>query len=97
MLKQRLAAEQIGLPQPLIIAGDLDSTCFRFLRARKYNVGAAVAMLKSERNQGSEDGGCAAGHLGAVLLAVLLTGGATPVCSMFLWSYPSARSTRLRS
>ncbi len=46
-LKQRLVDEKIGLPQSIVIAGDLDATCFRFLRARKYNVGNAIAMLKS--------------------------------------------------
>ncbi|KAF8056433.1 SFH3 [Scenedesmus sp. PABB004] len=45
-LKARLAARAVALPHALIVAGDVDATLFRFLRARKYSVDAAAAMLE---------------------------------------------------
>lgn len=48
-LKARIVAGGLALPPALIVAGDLDSTLMRFLRARKYNVDLAYAMLESKQ------------------------------------------------
>jgi hypothetical protein len=47
-LKIRIAQAGLQLPPALLVNGDLDATLLRFLRARKYNVDLALAMLESE-------------------------------------------------
>jgi hypothetical protein len=46
-LKARLAEAGVQIPWELVVHGDLDATLYRFLRARKYNVQLAYAMLES--------------------------------------------------
>lgn len=50
--KARLAEAGLQIPRELVVNGDLDATLYRFLRARKYNVQLAYAMLESESQQG---------------------------------------------
>lgn len=47
-LKVRIARAGLQLPPALLVNGDIDATLLRFLRARKYHVDAAFAMLESE-------------------------------------------------
>lgn len=47
-LKIRIAQAGLQLPPALLVNGDLDATLLRFLRARKYNVELALAMLESK-------------------------------------------------
>jgi hypothetical protein len=47
-LKARIAEAGTQIPPELVVSGDLDATLYRFLRARKYNVQLAFAMLESE-------------------------------------------------
>lgn len=48
-LKTKLAAAgHATLPAALVINRDVDATLLRFLRARKYNVDLAFAMLESK-------------------------------------------------
>ncbi|WIA15339.1 hypothetical protein OEZ85_002004 [Tetradesmus obliquus] len=44
--KARLAEAGLQIPRELVVNGDLDATLYRFLRARKYNVQLAYAMLE---------------------------------------------------
>lgn len=46
--KARIVESGLQIPQELIINGDVDATLYRFLRARKYDVHLAFAMLESE-------------------------------------------------
>jgi len=46
--KLRIAEAGLQLPPALLCNGDVDATLLRFLRARKYNVDHAMAMLESE-------------------------------------------------
>jgi hypothetical protein len=47
-LKARIAEAGLQIPPELVVNGDLNATLYRFLRARKYNVQLAFAMLESE-------------------------------------------------
>jgi hypothetical protein len=47
-LKAHMAEAGMQIPPELVVNGDLDATLYRFLRARKYNVQLAVAMLESK-------------------------------------------------
>lgn len=46
--KSRIAQAGLHLPPALLVNGDLDATLLRFLRARKYHVEHAFAMLESK-------------------------------------------------
>ena len=46
--KVRIAHAGLQLPPALLVNGDVDATLLRFLRARKYHVEHAFAMLESE-------------------------------------------------
>lgn len=47
-LRARIAEAGMQIPRELVVNGDLDATLYRFLRARKYDVHLAFAMLESE-------------------------------------------------
>lgn len=46
--KVRIAQAGLQLPPALLVNGDVDATLLRFLRARKYHVEHALAMLESK-------------------------------------------------
>lgn len=51
--RERIAQAGLQLPPALLVNGDVDATLLRFLRARKYNVENAFAMLQSECTLGA--------------------------------------------
>lgn len=46
--KHMLNIAGVRLPDEMVVNGDYDATLRRFLRARKYSLDAAFAMLESE-------------------------------------------------
>jgi hypothetical protein len=46
--KAAIAKAGLHIPPALLVNGDLDATLLRFLRARKWSIEAALAMLESE-------------------------------------------------